>query len=169
MSNLVAVAYDDVETAQRVMSTIGDLVKQHSLTLDDAVVVEHRQGGKIKLHQPSMAGAGAATGAIWGGLIGLLFLAPWLGMAIGAASGAAGGAMSDYGVDDDFMKGLGQKLEPGAAAVVVLVRESTRDKVVPEIAKFGGTVIQSSLSTDQEAELQQALDASAPASAPTTA
>jgi uncharacterized membrane protein len=42
--------------------------------------------------------------------------------------------------------------------VFVLVREANRDKVVPEISKFGGHVLQSSLSNDQEAALQEALD-----------
>jgi uncharacterized membrane protein len=106
-----------------------------------------------------MAGAGAAGGALWGGLIGLIFLMPLFGMAIGAAAGAAGGAMSDYGIDDKFMKELGEKLQPGNAAVFVLVQQATRDKVVPEVAKYGGTVIQSSLSNEQEAQLQEALDA----------
>ena len=36
-------------------------------------------------------------------------------MAIGAATGAATGALTDVGVDDNFMKDLGNKLEPGAA------------------------------------------------------
>ncbi len=135
MSNLVAIAYDDVDKAQEVMGTLGQLVKEHSLTLEDAVIVEHREDGKIKLHQPSMAGAGAAGGALWGGLIGLIFLMPLFGMAIGAASGAAAGAASDVGIDDKFMKELGDKLDPGAAAVFVLVKEATRDKVVPEISE----------------------------------
>ncbi len=158
MANLVAIAYDDVDQAKQVMGTLGELVKEHSLTLEDAVIVEHRPGGKMKLHQPSMAGAGAAGGALWGGLIGLIFLVPLFGMAIGAATGAATGAMSDYGIDDDFMKDLGQKLPEGGAAVFVLVREATRDKVVPEISKYGGHVIQSSLSNEQETALQEALD-----------
>jgi uncharacterized membrane protein len=42
MSNLVAIAYDDVDQAQEVMGTLGQLVKEHSLTLEDAVIVEHR-------------------------------------------------------------------------------------------------------------------------------
>jgi uncharacterized membrane protein len=159
MANLVAIAYDDLGTAKQVMGTVGDLVKEHSLTLEDAVIVEAKDDGKIKLHQPSMAGAGAAGGALWGGLIGLIFLMPLFGMAIGAAAGAAGGAMSDYGIDDKFMKELGEKLQPGNAAVFVLVQQATRDKVVPEVAKYGGTVIQSSLSNEQEAQLQEALDA----------
>jgi uncharacterized membrane protein len=158
VANLVAIAYDDLDQAKQVMSTVGDLVKEHSLTLEDAVIVEHQPGGKMKLHQPSLAGVGAASGALWGGLIGLIFLMPLFGMAIGAATGGAAGAMSDYGVDDNFMKELGTKLPEGGAAVFVLVRESTRDKVVPEIAKYGGHVIQSSLSNEQETALQEALD-----------
>src|SRR5829696_410836 len=158
MANLVAIAYDDLGQAKQVMGTIDELVKEHSLTLEDAVIVEHRPGGKMKLHQPSLAGTGAAGGALWGGLIGLIFLMPLFGMAIGAATGAAAGAGSDYGIDDEFMKELGNKLPEGGAAVFVLVRESTRDKVIPEISKYGGHVIQSSLSNDQEAALQEALD-----------
>jgi uncharacterized membrane protein len=158
MANLVAIAYDDLSKAQEVMGTVGELVREHSLELDDAVIVENRGDGKIKLHQPSLAGRGAAGGALWGGLIGLIFFMPLLGLAVGAASGAAAGALSDYGIDDSFMKELGDKLEPGKAAVFVLVREATRDKVVPEIAQYGGTVIQSSLSNEQEAALQEALD-----------
>ena len=158
MSTLVAIAYDDLDKAKEVMGTVGGLVKEHSLTLEDAVIVEHRANGKMKLHQPSLAGLGAASGALWGGLIGLIFLMPLLGMAVGAASGAAGGALSDYGIDDNFMKELGNKLPEGGAAVFVLVKDATRDKVVPEIAKYGGQVIQSSLEDEAEASLQEALD-----------
>jgi uncharacterized membrane protein len=158
MSNLVAIAYDDLDQAQSVMGSLGDLVKEHSLTLEDAVIVEHKANGKLKLHQPSLAGLGAASGALWGGVIGLLFLVPVFGMAVGAAAGAAGGAASDYGVDDNFVKELGAQLPAGGAAVIVLVQEATRDKVVPEISKYGGRVIQSSLSNDQQEAFQEALD-----------
>jgi uncharacterized membrane protein len=40
----------------------------------------------------------------------------------------------------------------------VLVKEATADKVVPEVAKYGGHLIQSSLSNEQEMALQEALD-----------
>jgi uncharacterized membrane protein len=158
MSNLVAIAYDDVDQAQQVTQTLGELMKEHSIELEDAVIVEHQANGKIKLHQPSMAGLGAASGALWGGLIGLIFFMPLLGAAIGAASGGAAGALADHGIDDNFMKELGDKLPEGGAAVFVLVREATADKVVPQLAKFGGHVIQSSLSNEQETALQEALD-----------
>jgi hypothetical protein len=64
MANLVAIAYDDLDQAKEVMSTVGELVREHSLEVDDAVIVEKRQDGKIKLHQPSMGGAGAQRRAL---------------------------------------------------------------------------------------------------------
>src|SRR6185312_11337425 len=122
-----------------------------------------RTDGKIKLHQPSGAGLGAAGGALWGGLIGLIFLVPVFGMAIGAASGAVAGHFTDTGVDDKFMKQLGTELTEGSAAVVLLVRSITADKVLPEI-KIPGTVIQTSLNNEDESALKAALErAGAPA------
>ena len=158
MSNLVAIAYPDVKTAEEVMGTLGRLQVERSIELEDAVIVTREDGGKVKLHQArSTTGAGAAGGALWGGLIGLLFLAPLLGMAVGAAAGAVTGKLTDVGVDDSFLKELGEKLEPGMAAVIVLVRRSTPDKVLPEISRFGGTMLQSSLDDDAEARLSEAL------------
>ena len=114
MSNLIAVAYPDAETAEGVRAELVEATKEHLITLEDAVVVVHQADGKVKLHQAvSPAAAGAAGGAVWGGLIGLLFLAPVVGMAIGAASGALGGKMADVGVNDDFMKTLGREADAG--------------------------------------------------------
>jgi uncharacterized membrane protein len=162
MSNLIAVAYPDVTTARNVATELGQLSKEQSIVLDDIVVIERRPDGKVKLHQAvSTAGAGAAGGALWGGLIGLIFLAPLLGMAVGAAAGGAAGALTDVGVDDKFMKDLGTNLKDGGAAVVVLVRQSTPDKVLPRIAQYGGEVIQSSLDDETEQRLQDALNAQA--------
>ena len=162
MSNLIAVAYPDAETAEGVRAELVEATKEHLLTLEDAVVVVHQPDGKVKLHQAmSTTSAGAAGGAVWGGLIGLLFLAPVVGMAIGAASGAAGGKMADVGVNDDFMKTLGAKLEPGTAALIVLSQSDTPDKVIERVAKYGGEVIQTSLSDEQAQHLRSALGAAA--------
>src|SRR3954451_15160466 len=158
MSNLIAIAYPDIETARNGSAELSRLSKEQSIVLDDIVVVERKPDGKVKLHQAvSTAGAGAAGGALWGGLIGLIFLAPLLGMAVGAAAGGAAGAFTDVGVDDKFMKELGTHLKDGGAAIVVLVRQSTPDKVLPRISEFGGKIIQSSLDDEAEAQLQAAL------------
>ena len=164
MSTLVAIAYPDRATADRVRAELVTATKEHLVQLEDAVVVEHEPGGKIKLHQAmSPAGAGAAGGAVWGGLIGLLFLAPLVGVAIGAASGALGGKMSDVGVNDKFMKELGEKLQPGTAALIALGSTDARDKLIERVKPYGGEVIQTSLSGDEEQHLRAALGEATPA------
>jgi uncharacterized membrane protein len=159
MSNLIAIAYPDRATADEVAGTLGRLQTEHAIELEDAVVVTREADGKVKLHQTNkLAAAGAAGGALWGGLIGLIFFVPLLGMAVGAATGAATGALTDVGVDDTFMKELGAKLQPGGAALIVLVHRSTPDKVLPEIARFGGDVIQTSLDDEAETRLRHILE-----------
>ncbi|MFF2362730.1 DUF1269 domain-containing protein [Streptomyces sp. NPDC058122] len=160
MSNLFVVAYDDVATASQVRDKLFELSKQHLVELEDAVVVERSEDGRIKLHQAvSHTAVGAAGGALWGGVIGLLFLAPLLGAAVGAAAGAAGGAVTDTGINDKFMKDLSQNLRPGAGALFVLVKQAAGDKVIPQIAEFGGQLVQTSLSQEQEDHLREAVAA----------
>jgi uncharacterized membrane protein len=158
MANLVAIAYPDAATAEQVRAELARASKEYLVELHDAVVVEQDADGKIKLRQAySAAGVGATGGALWGGLIGLLFLAPLFGMAIGAASGALAGQFSDTGINDDFMKQLGAKLQPGGAALIALGRSDTPERVLERLAPFGGEVIHTSLSEEDEARLRSAL------------
>jgi uncharacterized membrane protein len=158
MNKLVAIAYPDAATAERVRTELVEATKERLLQLDDAVVVERQPDGKVKLHQAvSTTGAGAAGGALWGGFIGLLFLAPLFGMAIGAASGALAGKFSDAGVNDDFMKKLGASIPEGGAALIVLGRSDAPDKVMERVGSYGGEVIQTSLTSEEEERLRSSL------------
>lgn len=158
MSDLIAIAYDDEYKAEEVRLTLIKLQKEHLIELEDAAVVVKNTEGKVKLKQAvDLTAAGAVSGGFWGLLIGTLFLSPILGAAVGAAAGAASGALSDIGVDDDFMKSLGETLKPGSSALFVLVRKVTPDKVLDEVAPYGGTVLRTSLSKDEEAQLQEVL------------
>ena len=47
---------------------------------------------------------------------------------------------------------------PGQSAFFILVVEATTDKVLPEMAKFGGEVYQTSLSKEDEQILKEALE-----------
>jgi uncharacterized membrane protein len=158
MSELVAISYPDRQTAQVVRDILVDLSHGRLIVLEDAVVVTSDADGKIKLEQSRKQGrADAGRGALWGGAIGLLFLAPLLGAAVGAAAGGAAGSLSDLGIDDDFMRELGESLEPPRAALVLLVREANADKVLPEIREYGGRVMRTSLTDEAEAALRTGL------------
>jgi len=160
MSTLVVLAFKDESGAEQMRDKLGGLQKLHLIELTDAAVVVRKPDGKVKVKQAvSLVGAGALGGAFWGMLIGMLFWAPWLGLAIGAASGALGGALGDYGVDDKFIKEVGQKIEPGHSALFLLVESWTEDKVLDEISGFDAEVLQTSLSKEDEAKLKGAFGA----------
>jgi uncharacterized membrane protein len=166
MSDLIAVGFKGEHTADQVLNRLQALQKEYLIDLEDSCIVVRDEGGKIHLKQSlnltsTGARAGGIQGAMWGTFIGLLFLNPLIGMAAGAAvgagSGALAGALSDYGIDDNFIRSVGSTIEPGSSALFVLVRSVTADRVLPELQSFEGKVLRTSLSNEQEARLQQAL------------
>jgi uncharacterized membrane protein len=160
MSTLVVIDYESEVKAEEVRLALLKMQRDYLIDLEDAVVVVRDENGKVKLRQLyNLTAAGAVSGGFWGALIGLIFLNPLFGFAIGAAAGAVSGALRDVGIDDNFMKQLGQTLKPGTAALFVLIRRMTPDKVLEEIQKFGGTLIKTNLSNENEAKLREALAA----------
>jgi uncharacterized membrane protein len=166
MPTLVVIGYENEIKAEEVRLALLKLQREYLIDLGDAVVAVREADGTVKLRQlVNLTAAGALGGGFWGTLIGVLFVNPLFGLAVGAAAGALSGALSDVGIDDKFLKQLAQTLKPGTAALCVLVRRATPDKVLEEIKGFGGTVIKTSLSHDDEVKLQAALSSAKSAGA----
>lgn len=162
MSELIVIGFDSEEKAEEVREKLLSLQKTHIVRLEDAAIATRRQDGRVKLNQlTNPTAAGALGGGFWGILIGAIFLMPHIGLVVGAASGALAGALTDVGVDDDFMTELGQMLQPGSAALFVLMRKVTEDKLFEELQGAGGRVIRTSLDNDKEEQLRAALAATA--------
>jgi uncharacterized membrane protein len=158
MSDLVVIVYPTEQKAEEVRNRLLSLQKEYLIKLGDAVIATRDDAGKVKLNQiMNTTAAGAVSGSFWGMLIGVLFLNPLVGLAIGAASGALGGALTDFGINDAFMKDLSTSLQPGNAALFVLVQSMTGDKVLKEIEGFGGRVLKTSLDESKEQILRDAL------------
>jgi uncharacterized membrane protein len=158
MSDLIAIVYPSETKAEEVRQRLLGLQKEYLITLSDAVIAVKTDSGDIKLNQlVNTTAMGAVSGSFWGLLIGVLFLNPIVGVALGAASGALGGALTDFGIDDAFMKGLAANIQPGNAALFVLVKNMTADKVLREIQDAGGTVLKTSLDDEKEKVLRDAL------------
>ena len=140
--------------------------REHLVDLEDTVVAYKNDKGKVKLDQTiNLTAAGAASGGFWGLLIGLIFSLPFGGVMLpiitavfGGGIGALSGALSDYGIDDDMMKELSADLDHGKAALFVLVRKATLDRVLEELDKYEGKVLKTSLSHELEDKLQKVLD-----------
>lgn len=166
MSELVVVGFDNPNDADRVLTELTRLQKEYLIDLEDAVVAIRGADGAVRVKQSVNlvrlgATSGGLSGALWGSLIGLLFLNPLAGLAVGGAVGAGSGALSgsmiDYGINDDFIRSIGETLQPDTSALFLLIRKSQPEKVLAELSGFKGRVIRSSLSPEQEAKLQAAL------------
>ncbi|WP_429811095.1 DUF1269 domain-containing protein [Ensifer sp. B1-9] len=175
MSELIVVGFDSPEEADRVLVRLAGLKKEYLIDLEDAVVVVRDTEGKVHLKQSlnlTAVGAtsGLLSGSIWGGLVGLLFLNPLAGFAIGGALGAGAGALSgsltDYGIDDEFIKSLGNTIPNNSSALFILVRKVQPEKVLAEFPDLRGRVLKTSLSPEQEQKLQAALSGAAASSPP---
>jgi uncharacterized membrane protein len=158
MTHLVVLGLDNRDDAERVFDLAADLAKQQLLQLEDAAYAYKDDKGKVRIQQSvNLTGAGAAGGALWGTLIGLIFLNPLAGLAVGAATGAVAGKLTDVGINDDMIKQIGQQLQQGKAAVFVLARSATVDRVIEALKPYSPTVIQTNLTKDREEELVKAL------------
>jgi uncharacterized membrane protein len=161
MSNLVVLAFDTETGAEQMRDDLMRLQKEHLIGLDDAAVAVRNKDGKVKIKQvTSLAGTEALGGAFWGLLIGLIFFVPVFGLVVGAAAGALAGKYADVGVDDKFIKEVGNTIQPGNSALFLLVRDATPDKVMDELKKYKNVkVLKTSLSKEQEDQLRQAFAA----------
>jgi uncharacterized membrane protein len=158
MSDLIAIVYPSEAKAEEVRQRLLKLQKEYLITISDAVIAVKTDQGSIKLNQlVNTTAVGAMTGSFWGLLIGVLFLNPILGVALGAASGALGGALTDFGIDDAFMKELTANIHPGNAALFLLIKKMTADKVLNEIKDAGGIVLKTSMDETKEKILRDAL------------
>ena len=64
----------------------------------------------------------------------------------------------DIGIDDDFIKDLGNTCQPGSSALFILVRKVTPDRVHEELRRFKGKVMRTSLSKEDEDKLKAAIE-----------
>jgi uncharacterized membrane protein len=163
MSTLVVVGFPTVAEAEQVRRELVDIQKEQLIALDDAVVLEHDQEGRVHLRQAlNLTAAGAVGGGFWGTLVGLLFLNPLVGAAVGAGVGALSGALSDLGLNDDFLREIGDTLPRGSGALCVLLRESAPDRVIERLRAHAphASLLRTNLSHVDEDRLRELLQRS---------
>ena len=158
---LVVIGFADETSAFDLRDVLSDLEEEGIIEVGDAVVATHNRKGKVRLHQsiPLISGR-AALGAVSGLLMGMLLLNPLFGVVTGAAAGAASGALGDVGIDDAFMKSLGETLTPGSSALFVVVRNTNPDLLLDRLKPFSGRckVLQSTMTPENETILRGLLE-----------
>jgi uncharacterized membrane protein len=159
MSELIVVAYDTPAKAEAARNELFGMAKEYLVEIADAVIATADKDRNVKLDQMvNMWTVGATGGAFWGLLAGLIFFNPLLGLAVGAGAGAISGGLSDYGIDDDFMKEVSGALQPGQAALFMMMRTEASDRVIERLSKKGGRILRTNLDSDAENHLRNHFD-----------
>lgn len=154
MSELIVIGYEDEETGRRAYEEVQELNRQFIVQLAGLAVITVDQEGKSHVDTPSrVVGASAAGGALWGMLFGLLFLTPGIGALLGGAMGALMGRLNKSGINNSFREQVKTMLRPGMTAVVIMATKVTEDKFAAAMKPFGGQLLHTSLSEEDERDL----------------
>jgi uncharacterized membrane protein len=161
-TEMFVVSFADESEADEVLEALRRLNDQRLLALGDAAVVRRRSDGDIDIEETADMDTkqGAIAGAAAGGLLGLL---TGKGLVGGALLGAGGGALAakglDLGLDDDFLKTIGEKLEPGSSAIVATVEFTNAEASMEALDRFeGGTILHATLSPEIVEQLSAAVE-----------
>ena len=156
MATLTVWKFDDPLRAEQVRAQVIELQKKQLITVHDAVVVSWPEDKKKPRTQQAFSptGAGASGGAFWGLLFGIIFFVPLFGMAFGAAMGALAGSMRDFGISDEFIETVREKVTPGTSALFLMSSGGVRDRIAQELGDHQGELIATNLSVDDEAAVR---------------
>jgi uncharacterized membrane protein len=158
MADLIVIGYPDETTAAAAADEARRLAADLIIQPDAiAVIVRDEDGTYHSSTSHHAVGAGATWGMFWGFLFGLLFFIPVIGIGIGAGLGALMGKFGKTSIDKQFQDQVRGLLQPGTSALFLMLEKVTPDKAIEAMSKFGGTVLKTSLSKDDEKELQDAL------------
>ncbi len=161
---LVGVAFHQRLMAQEYLMAMSRLRSEGSLRLKDAVIVEKRENGDVKVTETidPTPGRSALNGAMWTGLLGLFVGGPvgWIaGIGIGAGAGAVTAKVVDLGIPDDWVDWFKQAVRPGTSAVIILAEQVDVHALEREARRFpGAELIESTLPDAAIADLAAAFD-----------
>ena len=155
---LYAATYDDIADAESDYEAVFDLHALGAIGTFDSALIRKDEDGKVhvtKTEKPTQHGAW--TGAGVGALVGLVFPPALLGSAIVGAS--AGGLVGHLrgGISRGDLKELGDELEGGTAAVIV-IGESKIEEQLEKAVKRANKLIEKELDAEAD-DLKREIEA----------
>jgi len=158
---MIVVAFETESGAEQVLESLKGMESMDIVDLKSAALIVRESSGDVRIKETSDFDTkqGAIGGALAGGVLGLLGGGLLRGAILGAAGGAAAGKFVDLGLEDDFLKDVGESLEPSSSAIVALVDFEQVDRAMAELEQFeGGRILKHTLSADVYAKLSEAVE-----------
>jgi uncharacterized membrane protein len=185
MAELIVVGFKkDMYRASEVLTQLQRMEEEDwAVDLHDAVAVYRDDNGKLRVDQSYQMTTkeGAGWGGLWGSLIGATLAIPFTAGVSGAAAagaiaagvlgggavGAGAGAIDaswwkdEFGIPEDFVKQVGAMIQPGDSAIYALLRSANPDAVAEKFRGYGGTILRTTLSRDQQKKVENVLSGKA--------
>ena len=139
MSELIVVDYHDAQRAGEVLAALQARHPEWSADLEDSVVFLKHADETIRLarpRKPSHAHTRGRTSRTTGKT---LNAEQW---------------QEQMGLSDDFMLQVQRLIRPGDSALLMLIRAADPDLVIDEAQQFGGRVLHTSFTPQQDAQFQ---------------
>jgi uncharacterized membrane protein len=141
MERIIAILFDDESKANEGSKALNELDSAGSISVHAKALITKNPDGTVSIKSGGDFPILAVGGTMMGALIGLL--GGPIGAAIGAGAGAVMGALGDvyrYGIDEEFVRGVSEKLTPGKWAIVLQISEERVTPLDGRIEALGGTV-----------------------------
>jgi len=155
MADLIIISYTDERKAEAAYARIQELQADLVVQLAGLALVR-TEHGRVRVESPgssAVVGTATASGALFGAVLGLIFFVPFFGFVLGGALGALVSALERTGMNRAFRERVRDVVGSGTSAVVIYATKLTADKFAEGIAPYGGTIVQTSLSDEDERTL----------------
>lgn len=163
-ATMIALRFDHALKAQECLLAMLRLAGAEAVAIEDAAIIDKDDNGRIRLRQSKdiNPGQGASAGGLYGSLIGIIGgpIGMIAGGALGAAAGGLWGKLRDIGIDDDHMKEMGERINPGENLLFLLLDRIDQAAFTREMRRFDGSLFESTASDFFDAQLEEALAAS---------
>ena len=148
MSELIAFVYDTEAGAKSFEAELLAAQTDQKLSVSDAALVLRQHDGRPMFsHADNLVGRGSMGGIFWGVILALVFWARWWGLSVG-------GALGDLGLEEDFVKDVGDSVGKDHSALLAIVNDDMVPSVLEAAKGSNPRVMRSPLSAQDEQVLQ---------------
>jgi len=158
MWNLLAIVYPDMVSAMLVTEMNGELKNNYQIELgDERVSVKNKDGMLYLFEIDSLRRSGANPGDLWGYLSAQMQTPPIRLPLSQPKTGTNKGRQSDVGMDDGFIDRLNRVMSMGTSALFILVRRAPVERVIKDLAYYGGIALHTPISFGDTAGFELAM------------
>ena len=159
---VIVAEFQDEKAADRALNNLMAERKEKAFTIKDAAIIKKDTSNKLHVKETadSSGGKGAGMGLLAGGAIGLiggpLGLIAW--GAAGALAGGVAAKLHDGGIKSDELRKIGDELQPGSSALVVVLDANWTSPVEKELTAAGAHVSTVGIAAEIAEQLQKAAE-----------